>query len=112
MAPTSAARVMGALEVRKHPHDDAMREGEGTVFDNTCLLFTNSLFSGTRHDASKVPPVLAGGLGGILRTGRLLDYAGEADDRRKLCGLYLGIMNRMGVRLDRFGDADERLAGP
>ena len=90
---------------------DAMPEGEGTVLDNTCLLFTNSLWSGTKHDASKVPVVLAGGLGGTLQTGRVLDYADAGDDRRKLCGMYLGIMDRMGVELDHFGDADERLAG-
>jgi hypothetical protein len=90
---------------------DAMPEGEGTVLDNTCLLFTNSLWSGTRHDATKVPVILAGGLGGTLQTGRVLDYADRGDDRRKLCGLYLGIMDRMGVKLERFGDADERLEG-
>jgi hypothetical protein len=90
---------------------DAMAEGQGTVLDNTCLLFTNSLWSGTKHDATKVPLVLAGGLGGTLRTGRVLDYADKGDDRRKLCSLYLGIMDRMGVHLDRFGDADQRLAG-
>jgi hypothetical protein len=90
---------------------DAMPEGEGTVLDNTCLLFTNSLFSGTKHDASKVPVLLAGGLGGAIRTGRVLDYTDKGDDRRKLCSLYLGIMDRMGVKLDQFGDADERLAG-
>jgi hypothetical protein len=90
---------------------DAMPEGEGTVLDNTCLLFTNSLMSGTKHDATKVPVVLAGGLGGTLETGRVLDFADKGDDRRKLCSMYLGIMDRMGVRLDRFGDADERLAG-
>ena len=90
---------------------DAMPEGEGTVLDSTCLLFLNSMFSGTRHDASRLPVVLAGGLGGALETGRVLDYRGEGDDRRKLCGMYLGIMDRMGVKLDRFGDADERLVG-
>jgi hypothetical protein len=90
---------------------DAMPEGSGTVLDNTCLLFINSLFSGSKHDASKVPLVLAGGLGGTLATGRVLDYGGRPDGDRKLCGLYLGIMDRMGVRLDRFGDADGRLAG-
>ena len=37
-----------------------MREGEGTVLDNSCLLFTSSMWSGTKHDASKVPVVLAG----------------------------------------------------
>ena len=46
---------------------DAMPEGEGTVLDNTCLLFTNSMWSGTNHDASKVPVLLAGGLGGRSR---------------------------------------------
>ena len=90
---------------------DAMPEGAGSVLDNTCLLFINSLFSGTRHDASKLPVVMAGGLGGTLKTGRVLDYQAAGDDHRKLCGLYLGIMDRMGVPLDRFGDADTRLAG-
>jgi hypothetical protein len=88
-----------------------MPEGQGTVLDNTCLLFINSLFSGSKHDATKVPLVLVGGLGGTIQTGRVLDYAGKGDDHRKLCSLYLGIMDRMGVHLDRFGDADERLAG-
>jgi hypothetical protein len=88
-----------------------MPEGTGTVLDNTCLLFTNSLWSGTKHDATRVPVVLAGGLGGTLKTGRVLDYGDKGDARRKLCGMYLEIMDRMGLKLDRFGDADERLAG-
>lgn len=90
---------------------DAMPEGTGTVLDNTCLLFTNSLWSGSKHDATKVPVILAGGLGGTLQTGRVLEYGSKGDDHRKLCSMYLGIMDRMGVQLDRFGDADERLAG-
>ena len=89
----------------------AMPEGAGTVLDNSCLLFTSSLWSGTKHDATKVPLVLVGGLGATLPTGRVLDYTGKGDDNRKLCSLYLSIMDRMGVQLDRFGDADTRLAG-
>ncbi len=73
-------------------------------------IFTNSLWSGTRHDASKVPVILAGGLGGTLETGRVLDYGDKGDGNRKLCGMYLGIMDRMGLKLDEFGDARERLA--
>ena len=88
---------------------DAMKEGEGTVLDNSCLLFTSSMWSGTRHDASKLPVVLAGGLGGTLPTGRVLDYTDKGDDGRKLCGMYLSIMDRMGVGLERFGDATARL---
>jgi hypothetical protein len=90
---------------------DAMPEGDGTVLDNCCLMFTSSLWSGTRHDSSKVPLVLAGGLGGTLATGRVLDYIGRPDDSRRLCSLYLSLMDRMGVRQDRFGDAETRLAG-
>jgi hypothetical protein len=89
---------------------DAMPEENGTVLDNTCLLFVNSLFSGTKHDATKLPIVLAGSLGGTLATGRVLDYGTKGVDHRKLCSMYLGIMDRMGVKLDRFGDASERLA--
>ena len=88
---------------------EAMPEGNGTVLDNTCLLFINSLLSGTKHDATKVPVILAGSLGGTLETGRVLDYGKSGDEHRKLCGMYLGIMDRMGVKLDKFGDAAERL---
>jgi Protein of unknown function (DUF1552) len=90
---------------------DAMPEGEGTVLDNSCLLFTSSMWSGTQHDSSKLPVVLAGGLGGTLETGRVLDYRDKGDENRKLCSLYLSIMDRMGLRVDQFGDAATRLAG-
>ena len=91
---------------------DAIKEVDGsTVLDNSCLLFTNSMWSGTRHDSSKVPLVMAGGLGGTLQTGRVLNYQDKGDENRKLCSLYLSIMDRMGVKLDAFGDAKTRLAG-
>ena len=35
----------------------------------------------------------------------------SGDENRKLCSLYLSLMDRMDVKLDRFGDADTRLAG-
>ncbi len=74
-----------------------MREGESTVLDNSCLMFISNMWSGSRHDSSKVPVLLVGGLGGTLATGRVLDYQGRGDDQRKLCGLYLSLMRRMGV---------------
>jgi hypothetical protein len=89
----------------------AMPEGEGSVLDNSCLLFLSNMWSGTKHDSTRLPVLLMGGLGGSLETGRVLDYADKGDDKRKLCGMYLSIMDRMGVKLDRFGDADARLAG-
>ena len=89
----------------------AMPEGQHSVLDNSCLLFISNLWSGTRHDSSKVPVLLVGGLGGALQTGRVLDYSDKGDENRKLCSLYLSLMDRMDVKLDRFGDAAARLTG-
>jgi hypothetical protein len=89
---------------------DAMSEGEGTVLDNTCLLYLSNMFSGSRHDNTKLPILTVGGFGGALKTGRVLDYTDKADENRKLCSLYLSLMDRVGVSLPHFGDADTRLA--
>jgi hypothetical protein len=89
---------------------DAMPEGDGTVLDNSCLMFLSNLWAGRLHTSTRLPVVLAGGLGGTLETGRSLDYLDAGDENRKMCSLYLGIMDRMGITLDRFGDADTRLA--
>jgi hypothetical protein len=110
----------------------SMEEGDSNVLDNSLLLFLSNMWSGSRHDSTKVPVVLIGGLGGTLKTGRILDYSGttkvpsvneapkkgevfnyseKGDEHRKLCSLYLSIMDRMGVSLDKFGDANTRLTG-
>jgi hypothetical protein len=90
---------------------DSMKEGEGTVLDNSCVMFMSNMWSGSQHDSTKLPILTAGGLGGTLKTGRVLDYLDKGDDNRKLCSLYLSLMDRMGANLDHFGDADARLTG-
>ena len=89
---------------------DAMPEGDRTVLDNSCLLFLNNMWSGSAHDSSKVPLLTVGGLGDTLETGRALDYLDAGHDNRKLCSLYLSLMQRMGHPADRFGDAEAPLA--
>ena len=88
---------------------DSMQEGEGTVLDNSCLMFLSNMWIGRKHDNTRLPLVLAGGLRGTLTTGRTLDYVQAGDDNRRICSLYLSIMDRMGVKLDRFGDSETRL---
>jgi hypothetical protein len=88
---------------------DSMPEGNGTVLDNSCLMFLSNMWIGRKHDNTRLPLVLAGGLGGTLQTGRTLDYIQAGDDNRKMSSLYLSIMDRMGVKLERFGDAETRL---
>ena len=88
-----------------------MKEGNRTVLDNSCLMFLSNMWIGRKHDNSRLPLVLAGGLGGTFETGRTLDYLQAGDDNRKVCSLYLSIMDRMGVKLEKFGDAGTRLQG-
>jgi hypothetical protein len=90
---------------------DSMPEGAGTVLDNSCLMWLSNLWIGRKHDNTRLPLVLAGGLGGTLQTGRTLNYVEAGDDNRKLCSLFLSLMDRMGIKLDRFGDAETRLQG-
>ena len=85
-------------------------EGGQSLLDNSLLMGCSNLFDGDKHEADKMPILLAGRGGGSLKTGRVLDYLDEGDANRRACSLYLSLMDRMGVRLPRFGDADRRLA--
>lgn len=89
---------------------DSMKEGNGTVLDNSGLIFLSNMTSGKNHDSGKVPVLTAGSLGGTLESGRVLDYLEAGNDNRRLCSLYLSMMDRMGVKLDHFGDSSQRLA--
>ncbi len=89
----------------------AIDEGGTSLLDNSLLMFASSLFDGDSHGADQLPIVLAGKAGGTLQTGRVLDYLDKGNDNRRACSLYLSLMDRMGVPLDRFGDSEQRLAG-
>jgi hypothetical protein len=86
-----------------------IKEGEGTMLDNSILMLASSLFDGDAHTANQLPILLTGKGGGSLKTGRALDYLNKGDENRKVCSLHLSLMDRMGVKLDRFGDATARL---
>ncbi len=86
-----------------------MQEGERTVLDNSCLMFVSEHWNA--HNSDQVPLILAGGLGGALETGRTHDFLKLGNDNRKLCSLYLSLMDRMGLELKEFGDSKQRLSG-
>jgi hypothetical protein len=88
----------------------AIDEGGRSLLDNSLLLFCSNLFDGDKHQADHMPMILAGKSGGSLTTGRVLDYLNGGDNNRRACSLYLSLMDRLGVSLPRFGDADRRLA--
>ena len=59
------------------------------------------------HDATQLPVVLLGDAGGRIQGGRVLDY--KAKSERQMCRLYLSMMDKMNVRLPKFGDATKAL---
>jgi hypothetical protein len=89
----------------------AIDEGGTSLLHNSILMFASSLFDGDAHSADQLPIVLAGGAGGALARGRVLDYLDKGNDNRRACSLFLSLMDLIGVSLDRFGDSDRRLAG-
>src|SRR5437899_9495385 len=81
---------------------DAIQEGPRTLLDNTMLLFCSSMLTGN-HNADQLPVILLGGAGGRMKGGRIIDYTGKPE--RQMCRLYLSMMDKMNVRLPKFGDA-------
>jgi hypothetical protein len=86
---------------------DAVQEGDRTLLDNSMILYLSSMMTGN-HNNDQLPVVMLGGSGGRIRTGRVLDYLGKPN--RKMCSLYLSLMDKCGVRLKDFGDSKEPLA--
>jgi hypothetical protein len=89
----------------------AIDEGGTSLLDNALVMFASSLFDGDAHSADQLPIVLAGGAGGALQRGRVLNYLDKGNDERRACSLFLSLMDVMGVRQERFGDSDRRLTG-
>ncbi len=85
---------------------DAIQEGSRTALDNTMLMYCSSMLTGN-HDASHLPIVMLGGGGGRIKGGRVLDYKDKPD--RQMCRLHLSMMDKMGLRLPKFGDAAKML---
>ena len=84
-------------------------EGGSTLLDNSMMIGCSNLFNGDTHSADEMPIVLAGKGGGALTPGQVIDVRENEPDGRRACSLYLSLMDRMGVELDRFGDTEKRI---
>ena len=85
---------------------DRIQEGERTALDNSMLLYCSSMLTG-HHDATQLPVVVVGRGGGKIKTGRVLDYRGKPN--RKMCSLYMSLLDKVGIHRKTFGDSTERL---
>jgi hypothetical protein len=85
----------------------SMPEGEGTVLDNSMILFGAGLRDGDAHSPHNLPLVLGGRGGGRIATGQHLVY--EKDTA--LSNLYLCMLDAFGAPMERFADSTGALPG-
>ncbi|GIW86748.1 MAG: hypothetical protein KatS3mg108_1072 [Isosphaeraceae bacterium] len=80
--------------------------GDGSLLDNTLIIWTNELGKGNSHTLDNIPFVLVGG-GLDFRMGRSLKYRKVPHNR-----LLLALAHGFGHRIERFGNPDFCGDGP
>lgn len=78
---------------------DSVPEGDGTVLDNTIILWCTDIAAGNTHARRDMPLLLVGGGGGALATGQHLKYQGAWHN-----DLLIAISHAMGVPITTFGN--------
>jgi hypothetical protein len=82
-------------------------EGDGTLLDNSMLVYGSGISDGDRHNHDDLPILLAGRGGGQLRTGRHVVYKKETP----LTNLYVSMLDWMGAPVEKFSDSTGVLEG-
>jgi hypothetical protein len=77
-------------------------EGEGTLLDNCMILYGSPFADGDAHQSTMLPILIAGQAGGKIRSGRMLEYPDKPAE-----GVYLSMMDVMGVAVDEIGGINE-----
>ena len=80
----------------------AIPEGDGTVLDNTLLVWVNEHQKGNNHDRNQMPYVLAGKAGGAVKSGRWRQVDGKVPHNN----LWVGCMHAFGIEEMSFGNPE------
>jgi hypothetical protein len=80
-------------------------DGDGTLLDNSMIVYGSALADGNQHQHFNLPTVLAGRGRGSLHPGRHIRYAEETP----VANLFVSMLDRMDVPVESFGDSSGRL---
>ena len=83
----------------------ATPEGDGSLLDHSLIVYGSGMGDGNLHRHADLPCLLLGRLGGRFRTGLHVRYP----DDTPMTNLLLTVLDKVGVRLDSFGDSTGRL---
>lgn len=82
-----------------------IEEGQGSLLDNSMVLYGSSLADGHEHGERNLPLLLAGRGGGAIRSGRLVGSRRATS----MSDLHLALLQTLGVPRDRFAESDQPL---
>src|SRR4051812_38250127 len=82
-------------------------EGTGTLLDHSLILYGSGMGNPNVHDHTNLPVVVAGGAAGGMKSGRHIRF-GKATP---LANVHLTLLDKVGVRLDKFGDSNGKVDG-
>ncbi len=82
-----------------------LREGDGTLLDNSMIVYGSGMADGNAHAHADIPTLLFGKGGGTIDSGRHI----VCPPNTPICNLWLSLMERMGVEAERFGDSSGKL---
>jgi len=89
---------------------ESVPEGDGTMLDNTVIVYLSDGAEGHHSRCWEWPVVVLGNAGGKLNAGRYVDYPGYGQlGHRTTANLYTTFLNLAGSRAERFGMADPNL---
>lgn len=86
----------------------SIKEVDGSLLDNTMVLFGSGMGNANNHTNLNLPLVLAGG---GFEHGEYREYPRSGLWKQPLCNLYLTLLQRFGVEVDRFGLSTGTLRG-
>ena len=82
---------------------DSVPEGDGTMMDNTLIVYTSDSGSKQHSWGDRWPFLLLGNLGGTIRSGRFIHYPiGMPGLSRTINALYCTLLHALGDQRDRF----------
>ncbi|WP_395095068.1 DUF1552 domain-containing protein [Armatimonas sp.] len=83
----------------------ATREGDGSLLDHSLVLYGSGMGNPNVHDHRNLPIIVAGGAAGKMQGGRHIKY----DKPTPLANLHLTLLDKVGVRLNQFGDSNGKM---
>ena len=84
-----------------------MNDGERTLLDSTTVLFGSGMGDANVHKNSDLPVILAGG--GYAH-GQFREVPAHGINKVPLCNLFVDIAQRLGVRIESFGNSTGRFS--